>query len=129
MNREENQYVQTVVDGFSDTRGCLEFLVTFNNYNFDLLPQAVEKALGKDGYNDFSAKRFVTAFEKIKDKLFRVRFGREYSPVVYLVLKHDSTPEDIDAVSKAFSRTKFDERYITKDAIYNNCPMIRIWWD
>jgi hypothetical protein len=69
-------YVGMIVRGYSETNGCLEFLVSFHRSNLDLLKEGVLRAL-KEGYNEFSAKRFITAFEKIEPLVYRVKFGRE----------------------------------------------------
>ena len=121
-------YGGMVERGYSETNGCLEFLVSFNKYNFDLLKKAVLKTL-KLGYNEFSAKRFVTAFEKIEHLVMRVQFGRQYSPVAYIVLKYDAPEDAVDQVHKAFKLTKFDEFHVGLDTVYDKCKSIRLWWD
>ncbi len=121
-------YVGTIQRGYSETQGCLEFLVSFHRSNVNLLKKAVLTTL-KLGYNEFSAKRFVTAFEKIESLVMRTKFGREYSPVVYLTLKPGAPEDAADQVRLAFKPTKFDVFYVGTDFIYDKCKTIRIWWD
>src|SRR5271163_3798911 len=111
-------YVEMVKHGYSEANGCLQFLVNFHKYNFNLLRKAVTQAL-PDGYNEFSAKRFVTAFNKIEPLLVRVQFGRDYSPVVFITLRYDASEDTVNAVRKAFKPTKFDEFSIAVDPEYD----------
>jgi hypothetical protein len=122
-------YVGTIVRGYSETVGCLRFHVVFDRHNYDEMKKGVKKALGRDGYNEFSAAKFTTAFNKIEPLVFRARFGREYSPVVYLTLKPDATDEDLETVKAAFKNTKYDEYAVGTDFPQDKCKVIRIWWD
>lgn len=130
MNTEANEYINTLVRGYTEETRCLQFMVTFDKHNLDLVVPAVRKAL-KGGYNDFSAARFCTAFAKIQSNVFKLRFGRNYSPECHIIMSPFATPEQIDEVVRAFKSTKPDECSVIPggDPLHNTCVMIRLWWD
>jgi hypothetical protein len=110
--------------GFNDA--CLTFTVQFHRHMLDDLCESVITAL-PHGYNNFEAQKFVEEFNQIRDKVLFVEFGRESSPVCYIVFNSEVTKQEATRIMKSFSYA--DERSIRKDDTYTECYKIRLWWD
>jgi hypothetical protein len=75
-------------------------------------------------YNDFSAGRVIAVFRALEDRngvipgVSRIRFGREYSPVMYI---------DCDTKDRA-KKLKDCFDYARPDEVDRTGKTIRLWW-
>lgn len=112
--------VEFVRIGYFDA--CTDFTVGFWRGDCEDLKKAVGTV---KAYNDFSSVRVNKAIDKVRealaDKIQSYRFGREGSPVLYII-PYGEASEILDAVKIAFAGTRYDEFGVSREAV-------RIWWD
>jgi hypothetical protein len=122
--------------GYNDA--CIHFLLQFSHYGFDEAEKCIRNV---KEYNDYNGAKVANAFKSIVDKIDKVSFGREGSPVLYLRVKtyfHDGeeykknpgkTKKYVAEIIEAFKDTVPDETYMMNEAGEDSTSCVRLWWD
>jgi len=116
--QEQRDEVAMIKMGFEGR--CMQFTVGFYKHGsgFDALKKSI-KAVGQ--YNNFEPAKVIKAFEAVEELVYSVKFGREYSPVMYIQAVN---PDDGTDIIRAFGAALPDEIGVQGDKI-----TIRFWWD
>jgi hypothetical protein len=125
--------VEFVRIGYNDC--SINWLAVFNKYEF---AEALESIQSVDSCNNFSGKTVARALTTVLPLAYKVSFGREGSPVLYIELdlsKLQDNPEalalardsSIASIKKAFARTQYDEFHTAQS--FWDTTTIRFWWD
>lgn len=125
MSNYNEGCVELVTYGYNEPTRCLTFTVDFYARDREAFHELWKALHAVKYYNDFSAGRIIACFRELEDisgtipGVSRIRFGREYSPVMY-----------IDCVSKERAKEllrAFD--YAVPDEADRTGKTIRLWWD
>jgi hypothetical protein len=126
-----------VAIGYNDA--CINFLVSFYRYDFRVLKECLSDVTE---YNEYRGVKVAKAFEKIENLLDKALFGREGSPVLYLVLEPNQRVGDtwipkeakqiekeVELIKDAFESTGPDEFSRMDSSMHYGDATVRLWWD
>jgi len=77
-------------------------------------------------YNGFEGKNAVAFLKKNIKKIYEIKFGREYSPVLYIKLQRDV---DGDAFKNAVQDTLHPDENDFQSASLSDPRVLRVWFD